>query len=459
MSGLKRKLAFGEYLAQLFRTQDIPSEEYMKINGHHPIEITFQVTEDCNMNCSYCYQHAKSSKRMTFETAKAVIDMILAADERTNKYLTSTKAQGVILSFIGGEPLLEIELIDQICDYFIKQCFYLQHPWATRYAINMTSNGLLYFDNRVQEFLQKHLNKCYIAITVDGCKELHDACRLDKDGNGTYDRAMAAAKHFAETLGGDRGSKMTLCPENIGYTAKAVKNLIENGYDYINLNCVYEEGWTVEHARILYKQIKDITEYFDKKGLYNKAYLSLLDTFIGRPMSPDDDRNWCGGTGLMLCVNWRGDFYPCVRYEESSLGCNREPYKIGDLETGIMNRPEYEQRVKCLGCITRRSQSTDECFNCPIASGCAWCTAYNYEITGTPDKRLAHICVMHKARVLGATYFWNKLYRKNGSEERMDMNIPKDWALEIVSEQEYNMLIDLASNGGGDEWRESRLSE
>ena len=77
--------------------------------------------------------------------------------------------------------------------------------------------------------------------------------------------------------------------------------------------------------------------------------------------------------------------------------------------------------MKCLDCITRRSQSTDECFNCPIAGGCAWCSAYNYQITGTPDKRVTYICVMHKARVLANEYYWHLL------GEEYAVEVPPEW--------------------------------
>lgn len=446
-----RELQYSDYLARLFPGG---SAEDMHINGSHPMEITFQVTEDCNMRCSYCYQHGKSKNHMDFETARKAVDMILAADGRTNKYLTSTKARGVVLAFIGGEPFLEIELIDRICDYFIEQCFRLRHPWATRYAISLTTNGLLYFDPGVQAFIRKHQGKFHMAISVDGCRELHDACRLDLAGNGTYDRAMAGVRHYVEHWKGRMGSKMTLCPENIGYCAEAVRNLVENGYTHINMNCVYEEGWTPEHGRTLYEQCKKIAEYFSENELYDRVYVSLLDEDIGRALPEAENNNWCGGTGLMLCVNWQGKFYPCVRYEESSLGRDREPYVIGDIKTGIMNTPEYDRRVQCLSCITRRSQSTDECFGCPIARGCAWCTAYNYEITGSPDKRLTYICVMHKARVLGANYFWNTMYRDKGQKRRIPLKIPKDWAVEIISEDEFEMLCALSESGGEKECRE-----
>ena len=39
--------------------------------------ITFQVTEDCCLNCTYCYQNNKSKKIMTFDVAKKAIDDIL----------------------------------------------------------------------------------------------------------------------------------------------------------------------------------------------------------------------------------------------------------------------------------------------------------------------------------------------------------------------------------------------
>lgn len=49
---------------------------------------------------------------MNFETAKRFIDILLAGDERSNKYINSWQTSGAIIDFIGGEPFLEIDLID-----------------------------------------------------------------------------------------------------------------------------------------------------------------------------------------------------------------------------------------------------------------------------------------------------------------------------------------------------------
>ena len=94
--------------------------------------------------------------------------------------------------------------------------------------------------------------------------------------------------------------------------------------------------------------------------------------------------------------------------------------------------------------ITRKSQSTEECFSCPIADGCAWCTAYNYQVFGTPDKRATFICGMHRARALANVYFWNTYYRKKGLLERKRCFLPYEKAEGIVGKEEYEMLQELA---------------
>jgi len=39
-----------------------------------PISFTYQVTEDCTLACTYCYQNNKSPKRMSWDIAKRATD-------------------------------------------------------------------------------------------------------------------------------------------------------------------------------------------------------------------------------------------------------------------------------------------------------------------------------------------------------------------------------------------------
>lgn len=393
--------------------------------------FTFQVTEGCSLCCTYCYQTAKSGRKMSWETAKAVVDSLFSQDDAASK--GSGKSEAIILEFIGGEPLLEIRLIDKIVDYFLYQAIRRDHRWAARFMISICSNGVAYFEPEVQDFIRRHQRHLSFSVSIDGNRELHNACRVFPDGSGSYDVAVRAALHYMEHYGG-LGSKMTLAPENIAYTFDALKNLYELGYQEIHANCVFERGWTVEHARIYYGQLKKLADWILAEGR-ERVYLSLFDESRYRPMDPSDNQNWCGGNGRMLSVDCDGVLYPCIRYMPTSLGGKRLPITCGDIRTGVDWRKLEEMQT-----ITRRSQSTDECFYCPIAAGCSWCTAYNYQEFGTINRRATFICEMHKAESLANVYFWNKLYRKHGMTDRFPLHCPREWAVQIVSEEEYKML-------------------
>lgn len=428
--------SYNEQIARLF-------PEEVKDGRTSAKTVTFQVTDACNLCCTYCYQTHKGHHSMPFEVAKQFIDLLLADEQ---EYINSKNSAGLIIDFIGGEPLLEIELIDQITSYFIEQMILLQHPWATKFRISICSNGLLYFDKKVQDYLQKYKDYVSFSITIDGNKELHDSCRIQADGSGSYDIAMAAVKDWV-SKGNYMGSKMTIAPANVRYTFEAVKSIIENGYDDININCVFEEGWTKEHANILYYQLKKIADYMIDNNLVETHRVAMFEEEYFKSLPEKENHNWCGGTGEMTAIDWKGDIYPCLRYMESSLGTSQPPIVIGNVWDGFMTKQCEKDCVSCLKAITRRSQSTDECFYCPIAKGCAWCSAYNYQVFGTVNKRATFICIMHKARALANVYFWNKWYQKTGQNKIFENNVPEQWALEIIDKNELDYLNSLIKKG------------
>lgn len=437
---MKRIEQFQDMIARLFPDYDLMFENEEERTSRLSRTVTFAVTDACSLRCTYCYQGIKAHHVLDFEVAKKFADMILEG----NKYVNPEISEGVIIEFIGGEPFLEIELIDKITDYVIRRMIKMHHPWATRYRLSICSNGTEYFNENVQRYIAKHKTHLSFSISIDGNKELHDACRVFPDGSGSYDIAIAGVNHWIGYHHGIMGSKMTLAPANVSHTFDAVQNLIELGYDEINLNCVYEEGWNHEYAKILYEQLKMIGDYVSDRKL--DVYLSIFEENFFTRKKYTDTQNWCGGTGAMISVDYTGNIYPCIRYMPNSLQGDAPPLIIGTVDDGIEVRQCDIDTVKYLNDIDRRTQSNDFCFDCPIAEGCSWCSAYNYQIHGTVDKRVTYICVMHQARALANVYYWNKLYRATGASKRMKITIPKEWALKIIDEDEYNMLLDLSKD-------------
>jgi hypothetical protein len=122
----------------------------------------------------------------------------------------------------------------------------------------------------------------------------------------------------------------------------------------------------------------------------------------------------------------------------------KELYSYISTAFNILNdAEEHIKNLEMFHSITRRSQSTDECFYCPIASGCSWCSGYNYQKTGTVNKRVIYICNMHKARSLANVYYWNKVYQKEKVDKVFIRHLSDEESLKIIPQDELNLLINL----------------
>lgn len=428
---------YQDFIARLYKKR--------KKENIQTANITFQVTDQCNLKCSYCYQKQKNNNVMPLSIAKQFIDLLLIPNKNTKKYLNSLNSKAVIIEFIGGEPLLQIELIEQICDYFIQKCIELNHPWQYNYMFSMTTNGTLYFNKNVQHFIQRFKNHLSMSITLDGNKELHDSCRCYPNGQGSYDQVIKAIHYHKNINHLDPGCKLTLSPYNIQYTFNALKNFLEEKYQHINLNCCYEKGWNYSHANILYNELKKISNFIIENN-YTDVYISMFRYESFKPKKRTDSDNWCGGNGKMIAVDYKGNIFPCLRYMESSLGNDAPPLIIGNVEDGIMTLPEHIKNAKMCQSVNRLTQSTEECINCPIAEGCSWCQAYNYQDShGDINHRATYICCMHKATSLANVYYWNLYFRMNNLPYRFKMWLPKEEALKIIDEEEYDLLLKLSS--------------
>lgn len=435
---MHKYISYQDEIAKLYENERPPAGQFQTRN------ITFQVTDSCNMACTYCYEKHKSIRMMSKDVAKCAVDLLFEMYDKNEGTFINHNTKAVILDFIGGEPLLNIDVIDYTCTYFMEQCIERNHPWAYTWRASMISNGTLYFNPKVQAFLKKFRGFVSFSITIDGPKEIHNTCRVYHNGHGTFDDAYAAMKHFNENYYEILGTKVTIAPENLHDLNKIVQFFVDEGMYEINANPVFEAEWTIEQAQEYYKELKKMADYLLKLN-NDDIYVALFREDIGQPLPESENQTWCGGNMNMLAFDPDGAAYPCLRYMESSLGDNVPALIIGSVD-GLLKTEKQQHIAKCLSCVTRRSESTDECFYCPVAKGCAECLAWNYEYFGEIGKRCTNICPMHKARVLANVYYWNKYYHLKGIEKHFEMHLLKEDAIKFVGEKEYEMLLELSKN-------------
>ncbi len=366
--------------------------------------ITFIVTKDCQLACKYCYLVGKNSQaRMPWEVAKAAIDHVL---DQKNEMLQ----QSVIWDFIGGEPFLEIDLIDRICDYIKIEMFRRNHHWFNSYRFSFSTNGINYHTEKVQRFIAKNKDHLSIGITIDGTKAKHDLNRIYKSEGierGSYDDVVRNIPLWLKQFP-DAGTKVTISSADIPYIKESVLHLFELGIQNVNINCVFENVWKEGDEKIFEQQLTELADAIIDGKYYENNSCSFFTEYIGKPMDCKlDNQNWCGA-GKMLAVDVEGNFYPCTRFAQYSLR-DKKAWIIGNIRDGI-----DKNKLRPFLTLDRCTQSTQECIDCEVASGCAWCQGENYDAADTPTvyQRATAICKMHKARVRANNYYWNKLFRK-----------------------------------------------
>lgn len=384
--------------------------------------VTFIVTKDCQLACKYCYLVGKNTKeRMSWDIAKQAIDYIL---DREDEF----RDESVIWDFIGGEPFLEIDLIDKICDYIKAEMFRRNHHWFNSYRFSFSTNGINYHTDKVQRFIEKNHKHLSIGITIDGTKQKHDLNRIWKTSDmekgvmpmpeeerGSYDDVVRNIPLWLEQFPGG-ATKVTISSPDIPYIKDSVLHLYSLGIKEVNINCVFEDVWKEDDDKLFEEQLTLLADEIIDKGLYEQYACSFFVEHLGKPLDRvNDNNNWCGA-GKMLAVDAAGNFYPCTRFAAYSLR-SKPAWIIGNVNDGI-----DQNKLRPFLTLDRVTQSNEECLNCEVASGCAWCQGENYDAaqTNTVYQRSTAICKMHKARVRANNYYWNKLFRKLELEGKQD---------------------------------------
>ena len=137
----------------------------------------------CNLRCRYCFYKDETEKRQTAsygimsrETLANVIRKALGSCGRECTF-----------AFQGGEPTLAG------LDFF-REAVSLAgqfNPNHCRVSFAIQTNGTLLDEKWCAFFAENHF---LVGVSLDGTKELHDANRVDADGEGTYGRVVSALR-------------------------------------------------------------------------------------------------------------------------------------------------------------------------------------------------------------------------------------------------------------------------
>lgn len=346
-------------------------EEYMNGNLR---QLILQVTQNCNLRCRYCVysgsyvNRTHTKKRMSYDVAKQAVDFYFARN---------TSKDAGIISFYGGEPLLEIELIKKIVEY--SENLYK----GKELRLNLTTNATL-LTNEIADFLYEH--DFNLTISLDGPEEVHNRSRVFADNEtGTFQYVMQNLDNFLnrhpdfasnisfnavlDTTNDFKCSSQFFTYDFMKKAVVTATTLNENGSKQ---RVQYSELFDINYRYELFKcYLKNIgrlnTKYVSKladnqvqslkQDIHEKIAAPYKRGMICHPSGP------CIAGAARLFVTVDGVFYPCERVNETC-----DAYMIGNLQDGF-----YIDKIKKL--LNVGELTSEQCKNCWAVEYCNSCAS------------------------------------------------------------------------------------
>ncbi len=323
------------------------------------------ISHSCNLNCKYCYEWFKDSRKMSWEQAVEILE---------KEFLYNTEPIESV-DILGGEPLTNFEIIPQICKWIWNK-----FPKTQIFA---RTNGVL-LSETMKDWFGANKHRFILGLSIDGVPEVNYINR----GVKTIDI------EFFKQNWPENPIKMTIFPESVHLLASSVKDFYNKGFKVIG-GLAQGVKWDNEYCIELERQLSQLTDY----------YLSHPNT---TPLEPLYDLNfdkafwfpieevsevpcWCKAN--MHTYDCDGELLPCHMFSVIVQGKEKRKIVLRNI-----------QDVKC-------ELLPKDCQICPIRWCCKNCMAMNYQHTGNFYDNI-NLKLMCNAQKIAATASAEFIVRK-----------------------------------------------
>lgn len=345
----------------------------------------------CNLDCTYCYYLSK--EKLYPGSNFRMIDEVL--ESFTRQYIEAQRVPEVTFGWQGGEPLL------MGIDFF-RRAVELQQKYCRpgMHIINaFQTNGVLLNDEWCRFF---HQHNFLIGLSVDGPQQVHDAYRVDKAGQPSFDRVMAGAdflkKHQVEF-------NILACVHaaNAEYPLEVYRFLRDEiGAQFMQFIPIvrrdntsgFQEGNKVTDHSVTGKQYGDfLIAIFDEwvRRDVGRVFVQIFDIALGVWLGQQPALCIFTETcGTAFALEHNGDLFACDHFVEPR-------YKLGSIQKKPLLKLISLPQQRKFG-AAKRDMLPDYCQACDVRFVCHGGCPKN-RILNTPDGQsgLNYLCEGYKA--------------------------------------------------------------
>lgn len=318
--------------------------------------LSLEVINKCNLNCTYCYLGEKKNTYMSMETAKKALD--IAVHEAQKQY-----DKTLIVYFIGGEPLMAFETIQNIVSYVRSRC----EESGLKHIFSTTINGTL-LTNDITDFFIR--NQFEVKLSLDGIEQSHDLNRKDYAGNGSFKKIMqnlSYLKRYESETGNKVSYAHVVTKNNYHFFSENFQFLLSLGCEKIETGVDHYCTWTKIEMEGLMEQLTEVF-YLYKRHIQEKQkwfYWNMFEQNLEAFLLPCDFYSCKAGLNNVF-VTTDGGIYTCIELPE---------FLIGNVQTGL-NVPRIREIVYAKDEMARQCKVCKYVRNCKTRG----CVASNFEM-------------------------------------------------------------------------------
>jgi His-Xaa-Ser system radical SAM maturase HxsB len=290
-----------DQLATRYRTKKAFLRDFTSL---HMVVVTLR----CNHSCKYCHASSKNTSAFQYDmdvkTSKKAVDIIFRSPSPFIK-----------IEFQGGEPLLNFNVVKEIIEYVSK----LNKRFNKRLSFVLCTNLTLMDENKLRFFKDYDV---LISTSLDGPKNIHDANRVMREGDSSYDKFLEKLELTRKMLGDDKVSAlMTITKNNLYRLQEVIDEYIRLNFHGIFLRSLNPYGYAKSSK--LHYEINDFINvyretinYIIQQNLTGKNFVeyfaSILLKRILTPFSSGFmDLQSPAGAGILGAIyNFDGSVYP-----------------------------------------------------------------------------------------------------------------------------------------------------
>jgi len=311
--------------------------------------LVLNVANECNLGCSYCFaaqgDYGAPRRLMSEQTAQRSVDFLLA---------NSGEHESVTIVFFGGEPLMNLGLIQKLVGYAAE----VGRKAGKIVEFSMTTNAT-YLTPEIIQFLNDH--RIGVSVSIDGPRKYHDLRRYYRPGVGSYDliepRVRALLRgHKTRPI----AARATLT-HGVTAVQECFWHLKELGFHEVGFAPVtsanqQDFALTPDELWVVLEEFRQLGELYVEKALRNE-YLgfSNLSNVLSEIHSGVVKAYPCGAGLGLLGVGADGDLYLCHRFLESA------EHRVGSVQEGLdihkqsefLQRAHLSQKPPCQTCWVR----------------------------------------------------------------------------------------------------------